>query len=687
MNFDENKIPFMESILEEMPGGFFAYRAGEDEHLLYINKAILRIFGCDNEKEFCELTGNTFKGMVYPEDLERVEESIEKQIANSIFDLDYVEYRIIQKDGSIRWVEDYGHYLHTEDYGDIFCVFIEDATDRMKKRITELERINDELHNAYVREIQYKKAVLYDAVSFFEVNLSKDKIVSEAVRMVEGDIHNLFEFMNIKPLEGYSDYIEFWSKKINPEVMEEYREFFNIGRLIGCYEKGELEQTFDSWIIDVTGRKRLCHYILLLGKNENTGDVVALFIEKDLTDQIAKQNLLKNALYQVETANQARNAFLFNMSHDIRTPLNAIIGYTELVKQNITEKDKIEEYIEKIRVSSEQLLSIVTESLEVTRMESGRASLVETDCHLAELFTDVEKTMQAELNAKSLNLYLDQSQVRHFAIVADYMRIKEILCQLLDNSVKYTNSGGNIRLTVTEKNIDFPGYGKYQFIVEDDGIGISKDFMNSLFEPFKRESNTTQCGVLGAGLGLTVVKNMIDMMGGDIKVESEPKKGSRFTVNLLLKLQEQQQKQDEPALVNQPIDEDSLKKKRILLVEDNDINMEIAQELLTGQGYLVETAQNGSVALDMVERSEPEYYDLILMDIQMPVMDGHEATRAIRQLENKSLAQIPIIALSANAFVEDYQKSIKAGMDAHFPKPIEINELQELIQMVLSNRK
>lgn len=682
LNFDGKNFPMLELILEGMPGGFFIYHADKGEQLIYANRAILRIFGCDTEEEFRKLTGYTFRGMVYTEDYRGVEESIRKQIANSIYDLDYVEYRIVQRDGSVRWVEDYGHFLHTEAYGDIFMVFIEDATDRMKQRMAELEEINEELRSANVRESQYKKAILYEAITFFEVSLSSDRFISDPLPLVEGKVYNLFEYMNPKPFEKYTDYIEFCSKKIDPEFLEEFRRFFDIERLIQCYERGELEQTLECWTMDGIGRKRLCSYVLLLGKNEYTGDVVTLFVVKDVTDQIEKQNLLQTALQRAETANTARSVFLSNMSHDIRTPLNAIIGYTELIRNHIMEPDKIDEYNKKIRLSGEQLLSIVNESLEITRMESGKVNLVESKCHLTELLSDIEKSMVLEMNAKSLKFLLDNSRVRRFAVIADYMRIREILCQLLDNAIKYTNPGGNICLIIEEVENDFPGYGMYRFIVEDDGIGISEEFISSLFDPFKRENNTTQSGVPGTGLGLTVVKNMVDLMEGNIEVESEPGKGSKFTVSLRLKLQEGQDTgKNVPA--KELLDQDILKGRRILLVEDNEINMEIAHELLIGQGFLVETAENGSIALEMVEHSKPGYYDLILMDIQMPVMDGHTAARKIRQLADRQLARIPIIALSANAFAEDYQKSMDAGMNAHFPKPIDMQELYELIQSVL----
>ena len=251
---------------------------------------------------------------------------------------------------------------------------------------------------------------------------------------------------------------------------------------------------------------------------------------------------------------------------------------------------------------------------------------------------------------------------------------------MLDNAVKYTGSNGRVTLTVVEEDLNLSHYGKFQFIVEDNGRGISEEFMRDLFQPFKREKNTTKSGVLGTGLGLSVVKSLADLMEGTVAVESKEGLGSRFTVDLMLRLPEEPNRQDQARRV---LDEADLRGKRILLVDDNEINREIAQELLTGEGYLVETADDGSVALEMVRDSKPRYFDLILMDIQMPVMDGHEATRAIRALENRELAGIPIVALSANAFAEDYKRSIEAGMDAHIPKPIRIGELQDTIRNVL----
>lgn len=682
MAFNEHTVATIEPILEGMPGGLFVYRADETEELLYLNSAVLRIFGCETEEEFRNLTGYTFKGMVHPEDLNEVEQSIQIQIENSVYDFDYVEYRIIQKGGEIRWIQDYGHFMHTAMYGDIFYVFIDDSTDRLKHRMNELEKMNEELRSIHARETQYRKAILYDAISFCEVNLTRDKFLSAYIQMPDGQLRDFFEYLQIPPFEKYSEYVEYWTKNMNTEEAEEYARFINTDRLIRCYSKGELEQTYDGWMTDVSGTAHLYHFVFLLGVNEYTGDVVTMAITKDMTDQIQRQNLLKSALSQAQTANIARTTFLQNMSHDIRTPINAIIGYTELARKRLTDHDRIDKYLNQIRVASEQLLMIVNESLEVTRMESGKAYLVENIAMMSDLLTDLEKAVKKPVEMKSIRFVIDRSQVRHNAVHMDFLRMKEMLFQLLDNAVKYTKPNGNVKLTVIEKEMKLNQYAPFQFIVEDNGRGISQTFKKELFEPFKRERNTTMSGVLGTGLGLSVVKNLVDLMEGSIEVDSTEGEGSRFVINLLLRVHSEQSLTAQELSACEGV---NLKGKRILLVEDNEINCEIAQELLSDEGYIVETACDGSVAVEMVKNSAPQYYALILMDIQMPVMDGHRATKEIRSLENQELARIPIIALSANAFAEDFKRSIEAGMDAHIPKPIKIEELRETIRNVLGH--
>ena len=503
--FDASTLTSIEPILEGMPGGLFIYYADGDEELLYQNSAVLRIFGCDTEEEFRRLTGNTFRGMVHPDDIEEVEKSIQSQIENSIYDFDYVEYRIIQKDGTIRWIEDYGHFIHTEAYGDIFYVFIDDSTERLKNRMSELEKMNEELRAIYARESQYRKAILYDAISFFEVNLTKDKFLSAYIQMPDGQLKDFFEYAGIPRFEKYSDYVRFWMRDMDSMESEEYASFIDAKRLIQCYDRGELEQTYDGWMTDSMGRRHLYHYAFLLGRNEYTGDVITMAITKDMTDQVQRQNLLKSALSQAQTASIARNTFLQNMSHDIRTPLNAIIGYADLARKHRTDAAKIDSYLYQIRAAGEQLLAIVNESLEVTRMESGKVNLVENLVELDDLLVELERTILPQVEVKSLQFAIDRSRVRNSVIYMDFLRMKEMLLQLLDNAVKYTEPNGRVTLTVLEEDLNLNHYGKYQFIVEDNGRGISEEFKQELFQPFKREKNTTKSGVLGTGLGLSFI--------------------------------------------------------------------------------------------------------------------------------------------------------------------------------------
>lgn len=410
--FDEKSMSVIERISEEMPGGFFIYKADGDEELLYANNAMLRIFGCDTLEEFKELTGYTFPGMVHPDDIESVEKSIVNQITSSRYDLDYVEYRIIQKDGSIRWVEDYGHFVRSQLYGDVFYVFIDDATERMKTRMKQLEIVNSELKEVYTRELQYRKAILHDAIFFFEANLTKDEMITTMLPEIGDDeLADWHKLSNPKQPKKYSDYVKERECNIDPDSIDGYRQFFDANRLIRCCEKGGVEQTYDVWMIDAQGRKKLCHYIFLFGKNKHTGDIVALSVAKDITETMERQKLLQSALRQAQAAGIARDTFLVNMSHDIRTPLNAIIGYTDLLRSRKSDPDKVEEYLDKIRSSSEQLWSILDESLEVTRMESGRVNLIESECDLKELITEVEKSVLPIMKTKSIQFVIDSTKV------------------------------------------------------------------------------------------------------------------------------------------------------------------------------------------------------------------------------------------------------------------------------------
>ena len=684
ISFDEHTLPVIEQISEGLPGGFFIYHADGDEELIYINDAMLRIFGCDTREEFRELTGYTFRGIVHPKDIDKVEASIRSQIADSGEDLDYVEYRIIRKDGTVRWVEDYGHVVHTDAYGDLFYVFIEDATERINRRMAEIERVNEALYTAHLREDYFKRAILYNAVSFVEINLTRDEFISASVLNEEGQVQNLFTYMGITPFEKYSDFTRFWADFTETRELEEYRSFFDIERLIRCYENGEREQIYDSWVTDMYGSKRLSHYLFFLEKNEHTGDVIALSVSRDITEQIERQSLLKSALRQAEIERLARNTFFANMSHDIRTPLNAIIGYAELLKGCVGDPGKVGECIEKIHLSGEELLAVFNEFLKDNLNEPARAELTEREYHLGELLREVEKSAERPVKAKNISLRIDKSEITHLTVEVDYIRLREILNQLLDNAIKYTQSRGTVSLTVRESASDIKGRGMYRFLIEDSGCGIPEDQYETIFQPARQEKSAVYNGM--PGVGLAVVKSYVETMGGSISVESRIGEGSVFTVSLPIKYPVTASfMEHESAAADSP--EAAGKKTRILLVEDNGINREIEEELLKNLGYRVDTACDGVSAYEMLKSAEPGQYALVLMDIQMPGMDGYETARAIRRLEQAAISSIPIIALSSDAMEEDRRKSLKAGMDEHMSKPFDIDALQELIDRILKEKE
>lgn len=393
--------------------------------------------------------------------------------------------------------------------------------------------------------------------------------------------------------------------------------------------------------------------------------------------EIEHRSLLRHALAQAEAANVAKNTFLSNMSHDIRTPLNAVVGYAELIGAHGDEPDRVHGWSERILDASTQLLDVVNETLEISRMEAGHVQLAEVECSLSELMGHVENGCKAKADQNNVSLIVRCEGIVHDKVYADVVRLAQVFMQLIDNAIKYSRPGGTVTVTALERPGAPVGFASFRFTVTDHGIGMEPDFMERMLLPFERENNTTASGIQGTGLGLTIVRNVLDLMEGELTAESVAGEGSTFTVKLTLR----RARKDSGGVVP------PLRHKRtvrhVLLVEDNELNREIACCLLEDAGYSVEWAENGKVALDMIGRNDPEAYDLVLMDIQMPVMDGYEATRAIRALPDATRATLPIIAVSANAFAEDRLRSLEAGMDAHLPKPLDIRRLQALIERVV----
>ena len=397
-----------------------------------------------------------------------------------------------------------------------------------------------------------------------------------------------------------------------------------------------------------------------------TGERAVLTTFVDVSDMV----MLKNALHRAEEGSRAKSSFLFAMSHDLRTPMNAIIGYAELMEAHWGEKEVTTNYLQKLKGASQFLLALIGNVLEIARIESGKETLNEAPWNLMKLEETLDILLDGEISRKQLTVNRNVN-IRHANVYCDALKIREIIMNLLSNAVKYTSEGGKIVLDIDEKPSARDGFMTLQIRVSDNGIGISKEYVPYIFDAFTRERSSSESGIIGTGLGLRIVKSFVDLMNGDISVKSEPGKGTCFTVEISCrKIPEeelQQQMEEQPENV-------SLAGRRLLLAEDNGLNAEIAMTILQDADAEVELAADGKIAVDKLQDVPVGYYDAILMDIQMPNMNGYEATKAIRKLTDER-AKIPIIAMTANAFEEDRQAALAAGMDDYVAKPVEISEL------------
>lgn len=1236
-NQKKNSINRFEThdIAQGIPGGFFIYHADGNEELIYVNDVILQLFQCETTEEFRKLTGNSFRGIVHPDDLEWVEESIARQIASDPRGLDYVEYRIIQKDGSVRWVEDFGHFVHSESEGDIFYVFISDITERMQER--DKERISHQkmMDAANSREKQYITAITSDAVALYEVNLTKDLIEGRAVQYGKNGEEPLLEPLGLSSPCRYTDFVKRWGKQLIASSRQDYYDHFSPEYLLLCYEKGNLDPWYNYWVKDAANNWIYIHQVFVLTEDTLTGDILAIALLKDHTDikkkmeeniqqsemiqalcvdytnvywvnlsrdtsyayrmssliirdfgnrfqegsywehirtyvetvvyepdremllarakpeylmkvletevsctvnyrverdgavtyyqmkvsrvqsagedvevvvgfgnvdrevrseleqrkqledtfeiisglsreydfigliesesgsmsvyknedesmktedilsgqksyydavsaygkyviaedreiwftftrmenvmeqleqkpiysvnvrsmgkdnkridyvqfnftrvspkekggqlvmarkvitetierELRQRNLLRryellfvsatadvysnllrvdletwdtirmdikqenyaredmgkwerylerrlqeiavadrenvrktlspgsfeaakvgdklvcsyesipheendsaryysvtarvqgegkqrfatiftidntelvekerkqkqlleNALAQAQHANSAKTTFLSNMSHDMRTPMNAIIGFSAIAASHIDNTERVRDCLEKIMSSSNHLLSLINDILDMSRIESDKVQIQEKECNLSEQLHSLVNIIQPQVKAKQLEFFIDTFNIKNENVYADPLKLNQILINILGNAVKFTPAGGIISLRIRQEPCGQKGFGVYEFSVKDTGIGMSREFVEHIFEPFERENTTVRSGIEGTGLGMAITKNIVDMMGGDIEVNSVKGKGTEFLVRLRFRLQEDngagqriaemeglralvvdddfntcdsvtrmlgeigmrsewttsareavfraQKAHDEQdpfhtyildmnmpeqngietarrirkvvgedipiiiltaydwadleeeakeagiaAFCSKPLFMSDLKNvllkanhltgteadlaeqsftredfsgKRVLVVEDNELNREIAAEILKEAGFVVEMAVDGSDAVCMVEKSEENYYDIILTDIQMPVMDGYEEVVAIRSLPRRDVAKMPIIAMTANAFEEDKALALKCGMNGHIAKPLDINAMFEILSRYL----
>ncbi len=416
--------------------------------------------------------------------------------------------------------------------------------------------------------------------------------------------------------------------------------------------------------------------------------VVAGFISVDESTRLQleqKEQLetqaeaLKQALSAAQAANNAKKEFLNSMSHEIRTPLNAVIGLTELATSHMDDKERVKDCLVKIDQSSDRLLSIINDILDMSRIESGKVDVHEAPMRLFEVLHEIERDIRTDLQTKNLKYELDCVDISDEEIVCDRERLKQTLLRILSNSIKFTKEGGQITMSVKETHLSKSSYAAYEFSIRDNGIGMDEEFLKRVYDPFARAASDSD-DVRGMGLGLAITKNVVEMMGGQIEIASRPNVGTEVTMNFEFKLV---QSKKQVAAGSDDLEKSGFAGKRILLVEDNILNREITMEILQDNGLIVTAVENGDIAVKMLSKAKERPFDLILMDVRMPVMDGYEATKLIRALDNKDVAEIPIVAMTANAFDEDRKASFDAGMNEHISKPVSIEKMKGVLGMFL----
>lgn len=693
----------------------------------------------------------------------------------------------------------------------------------IRQNITELkeqeQQIQAEMSLADRKERQYRIAITSNAFSTFEFNLTQDLIEKDVVGGVDGQQISLLEKVGLQAPCKASECFERWKRYVLSESLEEYSSKVNVTYLKDCFEKGEAEVVVDYWGMANKEEQVCIRQTFVMTRDYDTHDIMVMVVSKEITEQVRKQReqtqALQDALMQAQHANRAKTTFLSNMSHDIRTPMNAIIGFATIAVSHIDNKDQVHDCLQKVLSSSNHLLSLINDILDMSRIESGKVQIKEQECNISELMHNLVNIIQPQVKAKQLELFIDTFEVANEDVIADALKLNQIFINLLSNAVKYTPAGGTITFRIMQKTTYRHGYGDYVFIIKDNGIGMSSEFVDHIFEPFERESTTTRNGIQGTGLGMAITKNIVEMMNGTITVESAVGKGSVFTVELGLKLQdaeknaaqikeleglrtlvvdddfntcdsvskmlkqigmrsewttsgreaayrakvayeegdsyhtyiidwqmpelsgvetarkirsavgnevpiiiltaydwtdieEEAREAGVTAFCAKPLFMSDLKSallaannliekqeevaewtmadfsgKRILLVEDIELNREIAEEILTDVGFLVECAPDGTDAVAMMEKAEENYYDAILMDVQMPIMNGYEATRTIRNMQREDVKTLPIIAMTANALEEDKEAALKHGMNAHIAKPLDMDIFISVLKQYL----
>ena len=667
----EEKNMLSQATIDNIPGGYHRCSLEEGHPFLYISNRFLAILGWTRE-EIRTIFDNKFDNMLHPDD-----RNLSSDYVTRILDTrghgsakDQI-YRLLGKDG-YHWVTDATTLVKSGNQT-FFQGNITDFTDFVKAKEKKEQEI--ELQREIIEGLGK------EYFSVLAVELDKDRVLSYRESGENGKI--------------ISDFCRKcgnrWSK-----IIPSYAEMMVSDNTNGEFENQLGLETLRSQEKDysMTYEFKLetginYHQVRVAFVKKKDGTRMAVVGTRNIDSLIKKERMqeekLKKAYVAAENANKAKTEFLNNMSHDIRTPMNVILGYNQLMKSQLTESKQLD-YQKKIEQSGKLLLAIINNVLDMARIESGKIKVDENYERVGEVIDEIISTFSSEAEEKEIHLS-GSMKVTHRNILCDGTKIREIYVNLVSNAMKYTPRGGNVTITVEELPCEKEGYMKVKSEIKDTGIGMSKEYLPTLFEPFSREQNTTTGRIGGTGLGMPIVKKMVDLMGGSIEVASELGKGTVFTFTLMHKIADRKFYSQKTEAAETSEMGKNLSGKHVLLAEDNDLNAEIAVTVLEETGIVIERVEDGIQCVNRVVQMSPGTYDLILMDIQMPNMDGYKATRCIRRLDDKKKAEIPIIAMTANAFAEDRKKAFDAGMNGHIAKPIDIEKLGAVILSVLNKQE
>lgn len=664
-----NKNHTLETIFTSLDCGVMCHSI-DGSKILSINKAALDILGYETQEEM-ETAG--FK-MIADSVLDGDKKVLHDAICSlqQIGDSSSIEYRVKHEDGKLLHVM--GRIKLLEENGQLFYQrFLLDCTEKKLKE--EQQQMQQEQRH---RELIHALGIDFNLICYFNLDTGIGNTLR--IRSCKYNILQAIFTDELQLEDNLGRYIQMCVYSNDKKMMTK-----------ALSRKNLLKELKEKKTFHVNYRT-LCNNTVRYfqmkavraGSWEQNHSIVLGFcsIDEEIRSEMEKKNLLENALMQANMASMAKSAFLSNMSHDLRTPMNAIIGFTNLAITRKDEPEKLDEYLQKILASGQQLLRLIDDVLDMSRLKNGKISLEEEPCNLPEVLYHLYNLVQADVNAKQQTLYIDASDVYNEEVYCD-KRINQILLNILNNAIQYTGNGGTIHIKLIEKPSTAFGYANYEFSIKDNGIGMDQAFLAHIFEPFERERNTTFSGIQGSGLGMTITKNLVDLMNGTITIDSRQGIGSVVTVAFTFRLHSVQNSLTVKETAPSAKESAAFGAERILLVEDNEINQEIAAEILKAEGFSVDIAENGKIALDMLQSACPGYYQLVLMDIQMPVMNGYEATKAIRSLTDPVLSSIPIIAVTANALEEDKRTAMNLGMNAYVTKPIDISCLYDTMHKIL----